>query len=340
MSLKRLATDCARPGAVVVDSCFRLITVIQVIPKLEHLILCAAEIKEMQLRSFEGAVLFIDMLGFSALTRGKLTLGSAELAPWKIDPKGKYPHQLLAAKILIEFRKALVQTNKEFPGVRVAQLSDCAFLWAADVGKIADAGRYLMYEAALKGLLCRGGLAFGDIHEPSKSNKSLGAFIVGDAVTRAATYEAAGKGMRIFTDMKTATRVMKARPNERFQPLLNPLTGVNVDEWRWYAPSPQMMSEQRKPRLRQELERVVGCHTTLRFSPKLSWSATTEEGRRQIACSVAAVSDAMEQLSGNSEQYQYSVESLLLSDSGRSDAVCLKIQKKFVEELFDYMQRR
>lgn len=138
----------------------------------------------------------------------------------------------------------------------------------------------------------------------------------------------------------TATRVMKARPNERFQPLLNPLTGVNVDEWKWYAPNPQMLSRQRKSRLRQELERVVGCHTTLRFSPKLSWSATTEEGKRQIACSVAAVSDALEQLSGNSEEYKYSVESLLLSDSGRSDAVCLKIQKKFVEELFDYMQGR
>lgn len=307
--------------------------------ELEHLILYAFEIKEMQLRSFQGAVLFVDMLGFSALTRGKLTLGSAELVPWKIDPKGKYPHQLLAAKILIEFRKALVQTNKAFPGVRVAQLSDCAFLWTADVGEIADAGRHLMHGAALKGLLCRGGLAFGDIHEPTKLNKSLGAFIVGDAVTRAATYEAEGKGMRIFTDVDTATRIMKARPNERFQPLLNPLTGVNVDEWKWYAPSPQLSSEHRESRLRQELERVVGCHTTLRFSPKLSWSATTEEGRRQIACSVAAVSNAMEQLSGNSEKYKFSVENLLLSDPGRSDTVCLRIQKKFVEELFNYMQR-
>lgn len=294
----------------------------------------------MKMRSFQGAVLFVDMLGFSALTRGKLPLGKEEFAPWQVDSEGEFPHQLLAAKILIKFRKALMQINKTFTGVRVAQLSDCAFLWSTDVGMIADAGRHLMHEAALMGLLCRGGLTFGDIHEPDKLNHSLGAFIVGDAVTRAASYEAMGKGMRIFTDQETASRVLKERPAEGFKPLVNPLTGDTIDEWQWYAPSQSLLSAQNSSRLRKELERVVGCHTMLRYSPKLAWSATTLEGRRQIACSIVAVSDAMERLSGNSNEFLFTVEHLLSANPGRSDIVRQRVQQQFVNELLTVIRPR
>lgn len=285
------------------------------------------------MRSFQGAVLFVDMLGFSALTRGKLSLGTKECEPWKVDPEGDFPHQLLAAKILLAFRKALTQTKTTFEGVRVAQLSDCAFLWSTDVSAVVDAGRYLMHEAALTGLLCRGGLAFGNVHEPDKVNHFLGAFIVGDAVTRAATYETLGKGMRIFTDQETAERVMAVRHTENFQPLINPLTGDTFDEWRWYLPSQLLRFERNMKRLRKELERLVGCYTMLRYSPRLAWSATTPEGCRQIACSVVAVSDAMEYLSGNSGTYQFSVKHLLGANQRRSDIVRQQIQQRFVNEL-------
>jgi hypothetical protein len=231
------------------------------------------------------------------------------------------------------FRKALSQTKKAFDTVKVAQLSDCAFLWSTDVGAIVDAGRYLMHEAALNGLLCRGGLAFGDVHEPDKVNQSLGAFIVGDAVTRAATYETMGKGMRVFTDSETARRVLTARPTAGFQPLVNPLTGDTIDEWRWYAPSQSPLSERNMKKLREELERLVGCHTMLRYSPRLAWSATTTEGCRQIACSVVAVSDAMEQLAGNSRAYRFSVEQLASATQARSNSIRQRVQKQFVDEL-------
>lgn len=285
------------------------------------------------MRSIQGAVLFVDMLGFSALTRGKLILSKEECEPWKVDPTGDFPHQLLAAKILLAFRKALSQTKKAFGTVRVAQLSDCAFLWSTDVGAIVDAGRYLMHKAALNGLLCRGGLAFGDVHEPDKVNQSLGAFIVGDAVTRAASYEAMGKGMRVFTDSETARRVLMARPTAGFQPLVNPLTGDTIDEWRWYAPNQSLLTERNIKKLREQLERLVGCHTMLRYSPRLAWSATTIEGRRQIACSVAAVSDAMEQLAGNSRVYLFSVEQLVSATQARSNSIRQRFQKQVVDEL-------
>jgi len=139
------------------------------------------------MRSFRGAVLFVDMLGFSALTRGKLKLSESEYTPWKTRPEGNFPHQLLAAQILLAFRKILMRTGRRFKTVKLAQLSDCAFLWSEDLGAVTDAGRFLMHEAIDAGLLCRGGLAFGDIHEPNKIDRTIGAFIVGDAVTRAAT---------------------------------------------------------------------------------------------------------------------------------------------------------
>ena len=176
----------------------------------------------------KGAVLFIDMLGFNALTSGELILGHEELYAWDIDLKEDEPHQQLAAKLLIDFRKVLKRINQKFSSVNVAQLSDCAFLWSADVDMLATVGRYLMQDAVSKGLLCRGGLATGSIHEPDKLDHALGAFIVGDAVTRAVKYENAGKGMRIFTDKETAEYILEKSTDEKFKQLLNPLNGETM----------------------------------------------------------------------------------------------------------------
>lgn len=291
------------------------------------------------MKSYQGAVLFVDMLGLSVLTRGQLKLSTNECGPWKIDAEEDVPHQLLAAQIILAFRRALIRTKKAFGTVRVAQLSDCAFLWSPHVAAVADAGRHLMHEAALLGLLCRGGLATGDIHEPNKVNHSLGAFIVGDAVTRAVTYESMGKGMRVFTDQETAGQVMAVRPSQTFQPLVNPMSGDTVDEWLWYEPRQSLREERDVTVLRKEVERLVGCHTMLRYSPKLAWSATTPEGRRQLACSIVAVSDAMERLSGRTGAYLFSVEHLLHANQVRSDGARRGTQQKFVDELMSAIRR-
>lgn len=290
------------------------------------------------MRSFQGAVLFIDMLGFSALTRGKLPLDKEELEPWKVDSNKESPHQLLAAKILISFRKVLMQIKHEFSKIKVAQLSDCAFLWSNDVGLIADAGRNLMHKAALMGLLCRGGLAFGNIIEPDKVNHSLGAFIVGDAVTKAVSYEAMGKGMRIFTDSDAVHYILKNRPAEKFNELVNPLTGHIVDEWQWYAPNHSQLSGKNDTQLLDELNRIVSHHTMLRYSPKLAWSASTPEGRQHIACSIVAVSDAMYSISGNPNQFLFTVEQFLCNNQSRSDRLRNRIQQEFVNELLGIIQ--
>ncbi|WP_434577971.1 hypothetical protein J3P95_07750 [Pseudomonas sp. Z5-35] len=287
------------------------------------------------MRSFQGAVLFVDMLGFSALTRGRLKLTESEYLPWKIKPEGNFPHQLLAAQILLAFRKVLMRTGRRFKSVKLAQLSDCAFLWSEDLGAVTDAGRFLMHEAIGTGLLCRGGLAYGDIHEPNKIDRSIGAFIVGDAVTRAATYETLGKGMRVFTDADTAAEILLKRPGESFQGLVNPLVGETVDEWLWYAPDPSLDSTRDLLGLNAVVNQLVSCHTMLRYSPRLAWNAVSPEGCRQLACSIVAISDSMQKLSQGYGDYQFTVEYLMGAMQIRKDAVRERVHKQFSRELLE-----
>lgn len=49
-------------------------------------------------------------------------------------------------------------------------------------------------------------MTFGQIIEPEKTRKSLGHFICGNAVTRAAKLESVGKGARIFIDREIGGR--------------------------------------------------------------------------------------------------------------------------------------
>lgn len=286
------------------------------------------------MQSYRGAVLFVDMLGFGALTgtESKLSLGEEQCKPWRIDHSQKFANQLLAAQILLAFRQALLRTKKSFGNVQFAQLSDCAFVWSKNIRAVADAGRHLMHETVSLGLLCRGGLAVGEIHEPNKVNHALGAYVVGNAVTRAVGFERMGKGTRIFTDLETAQQILEVRPKETFQPLIDPLTGNAVDEWMWYMPTESLPDEPDDHELRQVVGRLVRCHTMLRYSPKFSWSATTLEGLRQIACSVVAVSDAMVKISGQ-ERYRFSVEYLLQPIPARSIHTRKRIQEQFTEEI-------
>ncbi|MCE4351128.1 hypothetical protein LYZ86_18160 [Xanthomonas hortorum pv. cynarae] len=189
-----------------------------------------------------------------------------------------------------------------------------------------------MREAASRGLLCRGGLAYGDIHEPNKLNQSLGAFVVGDAVTRAANSESMGKGMRVFTDAETVHHFSESCQHEVFKELKNSLTGEIVDEWSWYALSREELGAD-KSTMAAALLKLATCHATLRYSPKLAWSATTTEGLRQISCSIAAVSDHMYELSGGRSDFGFTVDGLMQSDMKRSDKTVRIVSKDFAREL-------
>lgn len=74
------------------------------------------------MKQYSGAVLFIDMLGIGALTRGRIPLTELEHAQWNVGAAMTGRHQLLGAKLLMQFRRSLVHTQKACPLVKVAQL--------------------------------------------------------------------------------------------------------------------------------------------------------------------------------------------------------------------------
>lgn len=286
------------------------------------------------MKEYDGAVLFVDLLGFGALTQGQIKLTAEHFAAWGVKDSDPSPHQALAARLLLAFRKHLNETSKRHIDVHFAQLSDCCFIWAKDIAKVTDAGREFMTRTIGAGLLCRGGIASGRILEPELVNRSLGAFIVGDAVTRAVKLEASGKGARIFTDMETAQNILRHRPKEdqTFAGLTNPMTGAVIDEWKWYSP-PDI-----NPRLgvtitMDAIKKLVNLHSILRYSPLFAWNAATNEGKRQIACSIASISDCLGQVVGNPSNYSFTVETLLAAEQPRSDEIRIRVSKQFLNEI-------
>ncbi|WP_431049669.1 hypothetical protein [Roseateles sp. L2-2] len=284
------------------------------------------------MKCYKGAVLFIDMLGFSALTRGRVKLTSEACEPWEVDFAKPSPHQILAARLLMKLRAVLIEAGKTFPAVKIAQLSDCAFLWSEDVGAVTDCGRLLLEESVAQGLLVRGGLAYGDIVEPDRTRKSLGAFVAGDAVTRAATYETAGKGMRVFTDVETAAEVMEARSGECFRELRNPLDGKSVDEWCWYLPNRKLDDERRAAVVRDSLGGAALRLAMLWRSPKYEWNASSDEGRAQLALAAEAVSEALFQLAKQDNNYKFKAAQFE-QQSKRSDKAVTRLTDEYQREL-------
>lgn len=287
------------------------------------------------MKQYSGAVLFIDMLGIGALTRGLIRLTDADYLPWKVESSEERRHQFLGAKLLLQFRRSLVHIKKAWPSIKIAQLSDCAFLWSQDPVGLANASRELMWHVTRAGLLCRAGLAFGQIVEPDKTNLSLGQFILGDAVTSAVGLEGSGKGIRIFCDSEFASNVLsrchfKYQP---FAPIKNPLNGSIVDEFRWYTlPTP---IEQRNYLAQTPLQAslaLIELVTILRYSPRLNWNSCSREGKLQIACSIEAVSKLIEPLVKSSE-YTFTVEHLMEQAENRSDVLRERIGMQFEEEI-------
>lgn len=85
------------------------------------------------LQKYNGTVFFVDILGISALTNNKISLNNKHFKPWLENDETKFSNQFLGAAILVEFRKLLLKLGKQNPGVKITQLSDCAFIWSQSI---------------------------------------------------------------------------------------------------------------------------------------------------------------------------------------------------------------
>lgn len=255
-----------------------------------------------QLQKKNGAVFYLDILGFAALTQNKIKLDNKDYAAWNIPKHLHKDNQTLAATILVEFREVLFKWQTAYSHtLTIAQLSDCAFVWSENIGDVIIAASNIMWDCIKKGILCRGGLSCGEIIE-TNANNQLGRLILGEAVSNAARLEECGaKGARIMTtpDMQSALH----RDNEDlcnrifslFQELENTVDFIKYDEFKWYYIAnlsynvPYLHCAPDDFIVEQTVERIKLSNSLL-FDPHFRWNAKTDAGKAQLNPSVAFIS--------------------------------------------------
>lgn len=276
----------------------------------------------MKFEAKEAAVFFIDILGMSALTEDSIDLSGIEdkidTSIYKIDIDGgrklTSPNQVIAAWILERLREELRGVHIKYD-IRISQLSDCAFIWSESTSDLLMSASELMWKLTFSGVLCRGGLSYGEVIVPNNDNESFGSFVLGDAVTRAAKHEARGKGCRVFTDADAIHCFHKNFPgkvncpvvsekiaNSIFCPLTSPVDFSVIDEFKWYLYydliSTTEIKEIDKSRHAMYMAALV---STLMHSPYYAWNSLNKQGRLHLAGSVDTISRAISTHTGHND---------------------------------------
>ncbi len=241
---------------------------------------------------YDGAVLFVDILGISALTTSKKPLVNRH----DFDAlNGKTGHvesnQLFCANMLSQFRKNL--NGCKMPDLRIAQLSDCAFLWSSEVDLVVLAAQKLFMENAETGIFARGGMTYGQIIEPDKTDISLGRFVCGEAVTKAAKLEGTGKGSRVFIDRKIGGRQFCDVSPRAFEGLPNPSDYRVVDEFLWFSCPKCLETPSGKA---NRLTTLLGLIGRFRYAPSFRWNAGSAPGRVHLGATIERLSVATREL--------------------------------------------
>ncbi|WP_407517157.1 nucleotidyl cyclase domain-containing protein [Elizabethkingia anophelis] len=254
------------------------------------------------LQNYKGAVFFVDILGISALTNNNITLTNEDFKPWLKSKREKYSNQYLGASILVEFRKLLLKLGKENTKLKITQLSDCAFIWSEEISDVIIFCSKFMHQAIENGILCRGGIAYGEIIETNHSHE-LGRFILGDAVTQAAKLEGQSKGCRILINrelpenfweqnLETANKIYSL-----FQPFTNPVDFTIYDEFKWYLTPELDYQNLTDLNYINHTDKInftknrLKLANKLRCSTKYNWNSKSTEGRVQLISSIKFLSE-------------------------------------------------
>lgn len=238
------------------------------------------------MQSFEGAVLFVDILGVSALTTSSLPLVAlADFEALGRNGKGNTSNQVFCANLLSIFRSNLLSCKAK--NLKIAQLSDCAFLWSSDIDCVVTTSKKLFTANSKSGILARGGMAYGQIVEPSKTNSSIGLFVCGEAATRAAQLEGSGKDARIFVDQDLPGQRFQSVRSDAFRGLTNISNFQILDEFLWFTTLPHYSTEKDQRSAALELAELVGIY---RYSPKFRWNEASSEGKVHLGATIERLS--------------------------------------------------
>lgn len=248
------------------------------------------------MHSYQGAVFFVDILGFSALTKGLVNgITDEDYAAWGVRNADNHANSFLAATILVEFRDVLHKLKSRYPNINVGQLSDCAFIWSDDVLMVLQAMHFVMWAMIRdKGILCRGGVAYGEIVDVDNANYNLGAFVVGDAVTRAVKNEGRLKGPRVAMDVtfpdvlwseKSKSVFINHYSVDLFHPNESEIDLTVVDEYRWYLCEDSELLTVRNLSFNDCVDltkKRLQLSNVLRFHPRMGWNSRGAEGLLQL----------------------------------------------------------
>lgn len=286
------------------------------------------------MNQYPGAVFFVDMLGIGALTQNQISLNDVDFEAWNLKQHPAKSENLLCGRLLTVFRACLASLKNHHKSVKIAQLSDCAYVWSSDPNAVLNAARDFMWSSVEAGILSRGGISYGEIVEPGKINRSIGQFIVGEAVTRAVGLEKLGKGCRVFVDDTFLKKIFKGGTFslDAFKVLKSPLDGTIVNEFCWYAIDGIDCRWAGTPHV--AAVEVFGILTRLQYSPRFRWNDSTRDGRVQVACSVESISSFTPNFIGNGN-YLFSVDDYvrhLTSPAERSEFI---YQRSLSERLAD-----
>ena len=268
-----------------------------------------------QLRKIKGTVFFVDILGFGALTQNNINLKKEDFSVWLGKYKSSYDNQDLAASILVKFREILLSIDKKFPSITISQLSDCAFIWSTDMKDVIIAANNIMSQCITDGILCRGGLSFGEIIETGLNNHSLGRFILGKAVTNAVKLEWIAKGCRVMInqefvhDLFSEDETFSSHIYPLFQEFINPLDFEIYDEFKWYfvpfmekSFSIQNLSYKDKAKYTNARLKLAN---NIRLNPLFSWNATNQQGKAHLKSSLNFLSESKDEIFRVSHNFHF-----------------------------------
>lgn len=234
-----------------------------------------------------GAVCYVDLLGFSYLTRN-------------VNNK---KNELIIRRCIKNFHNAVYEALKKTK-IQYVTLSDSIFLYTDDeVDNLLFSLSQIFRTCIMKGVLLRGGMAYGEydvLH-----TKLLGNNISGSAVTKAVEYEKRGKGCRIFTDSNFP---INCELFEKSSLLFTPYTNfsdysvLDIVEWplinkkytfglydRYYKTSPNN-------NMRELLLENYKIFDFLRWSPLLNWNDSCIEGTKQINSTIEYITTLIDKI--------------------------------------------
>lgn len=252
----------------------------------------------------ESGVFFIDILGFSALTKGQIKdISKKDFQAWGLK-KTEYDLNFLSAKIILEFRSVLKQLKEKYPAINIGQLSDCAFIWSDDIVLLIQAVHFMMWTMiGEKGVLCRGGLSYGNIVEIDDVDYELGAFIVGNPATNAVKNEGRLKGPRVTMDLTITDKIQESFRKDSlvmqlshylFHNIESMIDMNQVDEYRWYLFDNDKITSSSigiidlNTRIQLTKKRLKLANV-LRFHPRMRWNTLSEDGRIQLKAGIKSL---------------------------------------------------